>query len=121
MSTESKTVTEDSQTDLSEDDDESEEFEIDEEYAEDVSNGLKSLSKYLNWRMERSAPPSAPPSDSVDYSITACLALLETLPNVPEELYKKALKRILEDPKWRQSFIVVIPERRTWLLEMLEL
>ncbi|XP_042503232.1 uncharacterized protein LOC122080344 isoform X1 [Macadamia integrifolia] len=123
MATESKVVSEDAKIDLFEDDDEFEEFEI----GEDVVNALKSMGKYFAWKMERagsssatSAPPSAPPSRSIDYSTAACHTLLDTIPDVPKELYMKALKRIWEDPKWRLAFIVSIPERRTWLLKMLE-
>ncbi|XP_042500448.1 uncharacterized protein LOC122078504 isoform X2 [Macadamia integrifolia] len=93
----------------------------------DVSNALLSIRKFCAWKMNgmgntsaRSTAPPPPPTMTVDYNIVTCQRLLDTIPDLRKELYMKAVKRMWEDQEWRQSFIVCIPERRAWLLEILE-
>ncbi|XP_043721149.1 uncharacterized protein LOC122668677 [Telopea speciosissima] len=57
---------------------------------------------------------SPPPPTIPDYNINACIALLNTVDDIPKELFLKASMRILVEPNWRALFIAYPAEKKKW-------
>ena len=75
----------------------------------------------LDDRKQNHTVSSNNPSKSVsDVTIQACQQVLDSIEDLPTEVYVKAVKRMWEDSKWRDSFISTKPEKRIIFLNMLE-
>ncbi|XP_042517629.1 uncharacterized protein LOC122091654 [Macadamia integrifolia] len=66
------------------------------------------------------SPSPSPRPVSTDYSITQCMTVLSNMPKVGKDLYMKAVKRMMDDPHWREAFIACPLDKKMWLIEMLE-
>ncbi|KAJ4982127.1 hypothetical protein NE237_032964 [Protea cynaroides] len=75
----------------------------------------------LDDRKQNHTVSSNNPSKYVsDVTIQACQQVLDSIEDLPTEVYVKAVKRMWEDSKWRDSFISTKPEKRIIFLNMLE-
>ncbi|XP_042485356.1 uncharacterized protein LOC122065602 [Macadamia integrifolia] len=97
-----------------------------------VNRVMKNLDKFCSWRMELGVNPKITSAGqtnqpcgsaialvvliptTIDQSVVGCQALLDSIPDLPHDIYFKAVERIWDDPIWRMSFCATLPERRKW-------
>ncbi|XP_043689163.1 uncharacterized protein At2g29880-like [Telopea speciosissima] len=90
----------------------------------DFGMAYKTMADASRTKMERyistsSTSPSPRPVNT-DHSITQCMTVLSNMPKVRKDLYMKAVKQMMDDPHWREAFIACPPDKKMWLIEMLE-
>ncbi|XP_042520278.1 uncharacterized protein LOC122093829 [Macadamia integrifolia] len=92
-------------------------------------NHVKDLyRKYLSIKIEKASSTSVTSpvcggegaSRPRDFSVSACEAVLSSIPDMSKDIYLKATSRMCVDPSWRELFICAKPVKRTWLLDALE-
>ncbi|XP_043691398.1 uncharacterized protein LOC122642062 [Telopea speciosissima] len=90
----------------------------------DHAMAYKTMPDTTRARMERynstSSTSPSPRPVSIDYSISQCMTVLSNMPKVRKDLYMKAVKRMMDDPHWREAFIACPHDKKMWLVEMLE-
>ncbi|XP_042486178.1 uncharacterized protein LOC122066444 [Macadamia integrifolia] len=84
--------------------------------------------QYLSMKIEKASSSSvtSPVRGGVgascprDFSVSACEAVISSIPDISKEIYLKATSRICTDPSWRELFVCAEPAKRIWLLDALE-
>ncbi|XP_042492555.1 uncharacterized protein At2g29880-like [Macadamia integrifolia] len=103
-----------------------------------VNHVMKNLDKFCSWRMKLGANPeitfvgrtnqpcgsaiaggSINQHTTINHSVVSCQALLDSIPDLPQDVYFKAVERMWDDPNWRMSFCATLPERRKWFIDHL--
>ncbi|XP_042499823.1 uncharacterized protein LOC122078012 [Macadamia integrifolia] len=92
-----------------------------------LTNSVEDFRTFVRWRMEKGSTSATsavtrPPNPIVDgpYSMMSCQKLLDSLEDIPTDLYVLAQRKIHSDPGWRMSFIEVRPDGRLWMLHGLK-
>ncbi|XP_042484517.1 uncharacterized protein LOC122064809 isoform X2 [Macadamia integrifolia] len=92
-----------------------------------LTNSAEDFRTFVRWRMKKGSTSATsavtrPPNPIVDgpYSMMSCQKLLDSLEDIPMDLYVLAQRKIHSDPGWCMSFIEVRPDRRLWMLHGLK-
>ncbi|XP_042490728.1 L10-interacting MYB domain-containing protein-like [Macadamia integrifolia] len=92
-----------------------------------LTNSAQDLREFVRWRMEKGnsfatsavVRPLDPMYDG-PHSIMSCQKLLDTLEELPSDLYVLAQRKIHSDVGWRLSFVEVMADRRLWMIQHLK-
>ncbi|KAK2633167.1 hypothetical protein EUGRSUZ_L00423 [Eucalyptus grandis] len=88
----------------------------------DVSDTCKAIQEMIKIRTAQSTSGSVTsdaPSTVDPYSTVAVVAILNSMPDLEQNIYNKAVNQSCLHASWREAFITMLPERRRGYLESL--
>ncbi|XP_042519162.1 uncharacterized protein LOC122092928 [Macadamia integrifolia] len=92
-----------------------------------LKNSAQDFREFVRWRMDKgnSSATSAivrplDPMYDGPHSVMSCQKLLDTLEDLPSDLYVLAQRMIHNDASWHLSFMEVRADRRLWMIQHLK-